>query len=147
MNKISSLLRSKGTVWTASPQQTVLDALHLLAEHDVGVLPIVDHHGSLVGIFSERDYARRVILLGRTSKDTLLSEVMTDRVQTVGPEDSVEDCMQIVVEKGFRHLPVVEKETLIGVISATDLLAQVIRTREKQIGTLESLLTGAGEVT
>ncbi len=147
MKKISSLIQPGGSVWTASPNHSVLDALHLLAERDIGVLPVVDDTGNLVGIFSERDYARRVILLGRTSKETSISQVMTENVQTVGPEDSVDDCMKIVVEKGFRHLPVVEDSNLVGVVSANDLLAEVIRTKEKQIGTLESLLTGAGEVT
>ena len=147
MITISSLIRAGGSVWTIAPDQTVLDALHLLAERDIGVLPVVDENGALVGIFSERDYARRVILLGRTSESTEISEVMTKNVQTVAPEDGVDQCMKIVVDKGFRHLPVVDNEELIAVVSANDLLAQVIRSREKQIGTLESLLTGAGEVT
>lgn len=147
MIKISSLVRSGGSVWTVTPNHTVLDALHLLAERDIGVLPVVDDEGFLVGIFSERDYARRVILLGRASKDTLISKVMTQNVETVGPDDSVEDCMKIVVEKGFRHLPVIEDDELIGVVSANDLLAEVIRAREKQIGSLENLISGRGEVT
>lgn len=147
MKNISSLIQPGGPVWTASPENSVLDALHLLAERDIGVLPVIDDTGNLVGIFSERDYARRVILLGRTSKDTPISQVMTENVETVGPQDSVDDCMKIVVEKGFRHLPVVEDSNLVGVVSANDLLAEVIRSREQQIGTLESLLSGAGEVT
>lgn len=147
MIKISSLVRSGGSVWTVTPNHTVLDALHLLAERDIGVLPVVNDEGILVGIFSERDYARRVILLGRASKDTLISKVMTQNVETVGPDDSVEDCMKIVVEKGFRHLPVIEDDELIGVVSANDLLAEVIRAREKQIGSLENLISGRGEVT
>ena len=147
MYTISSLIRSRGLVWTISPDNTVLDALHLLAERNIGVLPVVDTDENLVGIFSERDYARRVILLGRASKDTQISEVMTENVYTVGPEDKIEDCMKIVVERGFRHLPVVDDGVLIGVVSANDLLAEVIRTREQQIGNLENLLTGAGEIT
>lgn len=147
MHTISTLIRSRGLVWTIAPDNTVLDALHLLAERNIGVLPVVDADEKLVGIFSERDYARRVILLGRTSKDTQISEVMTENVYTVGPEDEIEDCMKIVVEHGFRHLPVVEEGVLIGVVSANDLLAEVIRTREQQIGNLENLLTGAGEIT
>lgn len=147
MYTISTLIRSRGLVWTIAPDNTVLDALHLLAERNIGVLPVVDADEKLVGIFSERDYARRVILLGRTSKDTQISEVMTENVYTVGPEDEIEDCMKIVVEHGFRHLPVVEEGVLIGVVSANDLLAEVIRTREQQIGNLENLLTGAGEIT
>ena len=147
MYTIATLIRSRGLVWTIAPDNTVLDALHLLAERNIGVLPVVDADEKLVGIFSERDYARRVILLGRTSKDTQISEVMTENVYTVGPEDEIEDCMKIVVERGFRHLPVVDEDVLVGVVSANDLLAEVIRTREQQIGNLENLLTGAGEIT
>ncbi len=146
MLTISSLLKSKGSIWTVAPDNTVLDALHILAERNIGVVPVVED-GKLVGIFSERDYARRVILLGRTSKETQISQVMTENVVTVSPDDNIEDCMKIVVSKGFRHLPVVEDEELVGVISANDLLAEVIRSREMQIGSLESLLTGAGEIT
>jgi CBS domain-containing protein len=146
MLTISSLLKSRGSIWTVAPDNTVLDALHILAERNIGVVPVVED-GKLVGIFSERDYARRVILLGRTSKDTQVSQVMTENVVTVNPDDNIEDCMKIVVNKGFRHLPVVEDEELVGVISANDLLAEVIRSREMQIGSLESLLTGAGEIT
>jgi CBS domain-containing protein len=146
MLTISSLLKSRGSIWTVAPDNTVLDALHILAERNIGVVPVVED-GKLVGIFSERDYARRVILLGRTSKDTQVSQVMTENVVTVNPDDNIEDCMKIVVNKGFRHLPVVEDEELVGVISANDLLAEVIRSREMHIGSLESLLTGAGEIT
>jgi CBS domain-containing protein len=146
MLTISSLLKSRGSIWTVAPDNTVLDALHILAERNIGVVPVVED-GKLVGIFSERDYARRVILLGRTSKDTQVSQVMTENVVTVNPDDNIEDCMKIVVNKGFRHLPVVEGDELIGVISANDLLAEVIRSREMHIGSLESLLTGAGEIT
>ncbi len=147
MIAISSLIRSRGQVWTIAPESSVFDALHLLAERNIGVLPVVDAEGALVGIFSERDYARRVILMGRTSKDTPIADVMTSNVYTVGPDDIIDDCMKIVVERGFRHLPVVEDDTLIGVVSANDLLAEVIRSREQKIGSLENLLTGAGEIT
>lgn len=147
MDKVSSLIRSRGTVWTVSPDDSVFDALQLLAERDIGVLPVVNEAGSIVGIFSERDYARRVALFGLTSKNTLISEVMTADVTTVDPDAKIDDCMSIVVSMGFRHLPVVEDGELIGVVSANDLLAEVIRAREKQIDSLENLLTGAGEVT
>ncbi len=147
MKTISSLIQAGRPVWTISPDQSVFDALNVLAERNIGVLPVVDENGGLIGIFSERDYARRVILLGRTSKDTLISQVMTNKVTTVEPDHLIEDCMKIVVERGFRHLPVVEDSILVAVVSANDLLAEVIRSREKQIGTLESLLSGAGEVT
>ncbi len=129
-----------------TPENTVLDALHVLAERNIGVVPVISD-GVLVGIFSERDYARRVILRGLTSKDTQIEEVMTKNVQTVEPDDNIEDCMKIVVSKGFRHLPIVEDGELIGVVSANDLLAEVIRSKEMQMANLENLLSGAGEVT
>ena len=146
MKTISSLIKSRGMVWTVAPDDTVLDALHVLAERNIGVVPVVSE-GELVGIFSERDYARRVILQGLTSKDTLIEHVMTGNVYTVGPDDNIEDCMKIVVSKGFRHLPIVEDGELIGVVSANDLLAEVIRSREMQMANLENLLSGAGEIT
>ncbi len=129
-----------------TPENTVLEALRVLAERNIGVVPVISD-GVLVGIFSERDYARRVILRGLTSKDTQIAEVMTKNVQTVGPDDNIEDCMKIVVSKGFRHLPIVEDGELIGVVSANDLLAEVIRSKEMQMANLENLLSGAGEVT
>ena len=146
MKTISSLLKSRGVVWTVAPDTTVLEALHVLAERNIGVVPVVSD-GELVGIFSERDYARRVILQGLTSKDTQIAQVMTENVQTVGPDDNIEDCMKIVVGKGFRHLPIIEDGELIGVVSANDLLAEVIRSREMQMANLENLLSGAGEIT
>ena len=146
MKTISSLVKSRGMVWTVAPDDTVLDALHVLAERNIGVVPVVSE-GELVGIFSERDYARRVILQGLTSKDTLIEHVMTGNVYTVSPDDNIEDCMKIVVSKGFRHLPIVEDGELIGVVSANDLLAEVIRSRELQMANLENLLSGAGEIT
>ncbi len=142
-----SLIRSKGSsIWTIAPTDTVLDALKLLAERDIGVLPVVDSN-ALVGIFSERDYARKVILFSRSSKETLVSEVMTKNVVTASPEDTLDHCMQLVVEGGFRHLPIVESSSLIGIISSTDLLAEVIRSKEREIGKLERFILGSSEIT
>lgn len=146
MLPISAIIRGGSTVWTVSPDDTVMDALNILAERNIGVVPVVDS-GSLVGIFSERDYARRVGLLGRSAEETLISEVMTENVLTVNPDESIDDCMKIVVAKGFRHLPVVRADELIAIVSANDLLAQVIRSKEMEIGSLENLLAGAGEIT
>ncbi|MDE0309607.1 MAG: CBS domain-containing protein [Acidiferrobacterales bacterium] len=146
MKTISTLIKARGMVWTVTPENTVLEALHVLAERNIGAVPVISGD-ELVGIFSERDYARRVILQGLASKDTLIADVMTENVQTVNPDDNIEDCMKIVVSKGFRHLPVVEDGELIGVVSANDLLAEVIRSREMQMASLENLLSGAGEIT
>ena len=141
MKTVSSLVKSRGVVWTVTPETTVLEALKVLAERNIGVVPVVSDD-KLVGIFSERDYARRVILQGRKSEDTKIEEVMTQDVQTVGPDDKIEECMKIVVNKGFRHLPIVEDGELIGVVSANDLLAEVIRSQEMKMSNLESLALG-----
>ena len=147
MITVATLLQSKGSsVWTVEPAQTVYEALQVLAERNIGVVPVVED-GNLVGIFSERDYARRVVLYGRNSRDTQVAEVMTADVQTASPDDSIQQCMQVVVNGGFRHLPVVEENELVGVISSTDLLAEVIRDQERQIGNLESFISSSGEVT
>lgn len=142
----ATLLQSKGSsVWTVEPAQTVYEALQVLAERNIGVVPVVED-GQLVGIFSERDYARRIVLYGRNSKDTQVAEVMTANVQTASPDDTIQQCMQVVVNGGFRHLPVVEEGSLIGVISSTDLLAEMIRDQERKIGNLESFISSSGEV-
>ena len=147
MKTVSSLLKSRGTVWAVAPDDTVMDALHVLAERNIGVVPVVSDEGELVGIFSERDYARRVILRGLTSKDTTIDKVMTSEVLTVDSEENIEECMNIVVSRGFRHLPIIEEGELIGIVSTTDLLGEVIRNRELQMANLENLLSGAGEIT
>ncbi len=142
----ATLLQSKGSsVWTVEPAQTVYEALQVLAERNIGVVPVVED-GQLVGIFSERDYARRIVLYGRNSKDTQVAEVMTANVQTASPDDTIQQCMQVVVNGGFRHLPVVEEGNLVGVISSTDLLAEMIRDQERKIGNLESFISSSGEV-
>ena len=147
MTTAGTFLKSKGaSVWTVKPTQSVFEALQILSERNIGVVPVVEDH-ELVGILSERDYARKVALFGRTSKDTLVSEIMTPEVETASSEDSIEDCMRTVVEKGFRHLPILEDGILIGIISSTDLLAEVIRNREREIDKLENLITGSGEIT
>lgn len=135
MLPISSLLQAGTAVWTISPDSSVFDALKILAERNIGIVPVVKS-GKLIGIFSERDFARRVGLLERNSRETAISEVMTENVVTVRPDDSIDDCMKIVVAKGFRHLPVVRDGELIAIVSASDLLAQVIRSQEEEIGSL-----------
>ena len=147
MTTAGTFLKSKGTsVWTVKPTQSVFEALQILSERNIGVVPVVEND-ELVGILSERDYARKVALFGRTSKDTPVSEIMTPEVETASSEDSIEDCMRVVVERGFRHLPILEDGILIGIISSTDLLAEVIRNREREIDKLENLITGSGEIT
>jgi len=142
MKFVGEILSAKGTdVWSVTPQHTVFAALVLMAEKEVGALLVLDGE-SLVGIFSERDYARKVILEDKSSKDTSVSEVMSAPVFTVGPDQSIEDCMSLMTEKRARHLPVLKDGTLIGLISIGDVVKAVISEREAVIGQLESYITG-----
>ena len=142
MKFVGEILSAKGTdVWSVTPQHTVFAALVLMAEKEVGALLVLDGE-SLVGVFSERDYARKVILEDKSSKDTSVSEVMSAPVFSVGPEQSIEDCMSLMTEKRARHLPVLEDGKLIGLISIGDVVKAVISEREAVIGQLESYITG-----
>lgn len=142
MKFVGEILSAKGSdVWSVTPQHTVFAALVLMAEKEVGALLVLDGE-SLVGIFSERDYARKVILEDKSSKDTSVSEVMSAPVFTVGPDQSIEDCMSLMTEKRARHLPVLEDGKLIGLISIGDVVKAVISEREAVIGQLESYITG-----
>ena len=142
MKFVGEILGAKGTdVWSVTPQHTVFAALVLMAEKEVGALLVLDGE-SLVGVFSERDYARKVILEDKSSKDTSVSEVMSAPVFSVGPDQSIEDCMSLMTEKRARHLPVLEDGKLIGLISIGDVVKAVISEREAVIGQLESYITG-----
>lgn len=142
MKFVGEILSAKGSdVWSVTPQHTVFAALVLMAEKEVGALLVLDGE-SLVGIFSERDYARKVILEDKSSKDTSVSEVMSAPVFTVGPDQSIEDCMSLMTEKRARHLPVLKDGKLIGLISIGDVVKAVISEREAVIGQLESYITG-----
>ncbi len=142
MKFVGELLSAKGTdVWSVTPEQTVLAALVLMAEKEVGALMVLEGE-ALVGIFSERDYARKVVLKDRSSRDTPVSEVMSAPVVTVGPDQSIEECMSLMTEKRTRHLPVLENEKLIGLISIGDVVKAVILDREAVIGQLEGYITG-----
>ncbi len=130
------------TIWSVSPGATVYDALVLMKEKNIGAVLVLE--GSrLAGIFSERDYARKIVLLGRASKDTLVNEVMTTRVITVGVEEKIEKCMEIMSERHIRHLPVAEGDTLIGIISINDIVSAIIREQKAHIKSLESYISGS----
>ncbi len=142
MKFVGELLSAKGAdVWSVTPQHTVFAALVLMAEKDVGALLVLDAE-SLVGVFSERDYARKVILKDKSSRDISVSEVMSAPVISVGPNQSIEECMSLMTEKRARHLPVLENGKLIGLISIGDVVKAVISEREAVIGQLESYITG-----
>lgn len=142
MSKVNQILRSKGNdIWSVSPQASVLDALHLMAGKDIGALLVMDGE-HVAGIFSERDYARKVILQGKASKDTPVQEIMTQRVIFVQPDQSIEDCMAVMTEKHVRHLPVMENGKLLGVISIGDVVKEIIAAQGFVIEQLENYITG-----
>lgn len=136
MRTVRQLLDGKPhEVITIGPDAPVLEALRVMAEHEIGALPVMEG-ASLVGIVSERDYARKVVLQGRASKDTPVREIMTRQVRTVSPADTVEHCMQLVTDRRIRHLPALEDGRLVGILSIGDLVKAVI---EEQQQTLEHL--------
>jgi CBS domain-containing protein len=143
MTTVRQILQAKGTqVWTISPQATVLEALQMMAEKNVGAL-LVTQGEQVAGIFSERDYARSVALKGRTAEDTHVGDIMTARVIYVRPNQSMEDVMAVMTDKHIRHLPVMEGESLIGVISIGDVVKEIISEQKFTIHSLESYITGS----
>lgn len=142
MKLVSQILKGReGQLWAVSPAATVLEALRLMAEKNVGALLVLDED-RLVGIFSERDYARKVILKGKASRDTAVSEIMSERVVCVSPEQTVEDCMAVMTDKRVRHLPVLSEGRIIGVISIGDAVKAVISDQRFEIEQLEKYITG-----
>jgi len=142
MTTVRDILRAKGNqIWRVSPDTTVFSALELMAEKNVGALVVLDGE-NLAGIFSERDYARKIILKGKASKETSVEEIMTSDVTTVRPGQSVDECMALMTDKRIRHLPVFEGEKLIGLISIGDVVKAVISEREFIIQQLEHYITG-----
>lgn len=139
---ISSLLHHKHqTLWSVAPDATVFDAIKLMAEKNIGSL-LVMADGKLVGLFTERDYARKIALHGKSSKDTRVREVFTGVVVTVKPGDSVEDCMKLMTEHRVRHLPVVDKEKVVGLVSIGDLVNWTISAQDAQIEQMEQYIAG-----
>ena len=125
-----------------TPDQTVLRALEIMAEADVGALLVLDGR-NLLGVFSERDYARKVILQGKASRNTAVSEVMSDKVYSVTTEQSIEDCMAIMTDKHVRHLPVVDKTgNVLGIVSIGDVVKEIVTEQKFIISQLEGYITG-----
>ena len=127
--------------WSVRPEQTVRDALVLMAAKNVGAVLVLDH-GKLVGVFSERDYARKVALQGKASSDTPIKDVMTSHVITVDASQHIEDCMQIMTDKHIRHLPVMKGQHLLGVISIGDVVREMMAEQKHLIEQLESYIHG-----
>ena len=142
MTYVEQLLKTKGNeIWSIAPQATVYEALQIMSEKDVGALLVLDK-GNLVGIFSERDYARKLILKGRFSKDTTVGELMTREVLYIESQSTIEDCMALMTAKRVRHLPVLENERLIGIVTIGDVVKQVISDQEFTIQQLERYIKG-----
>jgi CBS domain-containing protein len=140
MKTVQQMLEGKTQrLLSISPDATVYDALDLMARHDVGALVVLDGD-RLAGIFSERDYARKVILFGKSSRETLVREIMTDKVLCVRPDQSVDQCMALMTDKRVRHLPVLDHKKVIGVISIGDVVKEVISEQQFVIEQLEQYI-------
>ena len=141
-DRIQQLLGYKGSkLWSISPDITVFEAIQVMSDREVGALPVLEN-GRLVGMLSERDYARKIILQGRSSRDTQVREIMTSPVTTVTPEDTVEACMRHMTDRRIRHLPVVDGGRLVGIVSIGDLVNWIISAHEESIEALRSYIAG-----
>ena len=142
MRTVRDILQRKGTeVWSVTPETTVIDALKLMAEKNIGAVLVLDED-RVAGVLSERDYARKVTLQGRSSQDTTAREIMSERVVGVEPQQTVEECMALMTDKRIRHLPVVEGGEVIGVVSIGDIVKNIISEQEFLIEQLEHYITG-----
>ncbi|WP_153800583.1 CBS domain-containing protein [Foetidibacter luteolus] len=142
MGTVKNILQTKGSaVFSISPDSSVYDALEELEDKNLGSL-VVTEKGKLVGVFTERDYARKVILKGRSSKETLVREIMSNAPIFVRPDNTIEDCMQLMTVKHIRHLPVLENDELIGVISIGDIVGYIIHEKDFIIENLEHYIMG-----
>ena len=140
MKTVRQMLHGKPALISISLTATVYDALDLMARHDIGALVVVDG-GRLAGMFSERDYARKVILHGKLSKELAVSEIMTPRVVSVAPDDSVEACMTLMTDKHVRHLPVMDGDTVVGLVSIGDVVKALLHEQQFVINQLERYIT------
>jgi CBS domain-containing protein len=142
MIRVSHLLARKGTeVWSVDADEPVLGAIQIMADRHVGALPVL-RDGKLVGLVSERDYARKVVLLGRSSAETFVWQIMSSPVVSVPPGESVHSCMEIMTERRIRHLPVIEDGAMVGMISIGDLVRAVIEEQQQTIEHLEKFIAG-----
>jgi CBS domain-containing protein len=142
MNTVNDLLKTKGSqVWSINYDATIRDALKVLAQKDVGALPVVKNE-KMVGIFSERDYARKMADKGECSLDSLVADIMTSKVFYVNLSCSIEDCMALMTERHIRHLPVLEQDQMVGMISIGDLVKTIISDQKDHINQLEDYIQG-----
>ena len=139
---VRDILRNKGTeVWTTNPQASVYEAIGIMGEHGIGALVVLED-GKVAGVFSERDYSRKVVLQGRTSRDTLISEILSRPAITVDSGAGVETCMELMTKHRIRHLPVVNEDSLIGLVSMGDIVNWMLQTQRHLIHQLEGYISG-----
>jgi CBS domain-containing protein len=144
MKTVREVLQTKGNeAWSVRPESSVYDALQMMADKDIGALLVIDK-GNLVGVFSERDYARKVILKGKTSRETTVREIMSQKVYYVHPEQTMEECMAVMTDLHIRHLPVLSNSALVGVISIGDVVKSIISDQQFMIDQLEKYISGTG---
>jgi len=142
MITVKELLKKKsGDIWSISPQTSVYQALELMAQKEVGALLVIEND-KLVGIFSERDYARKIILKGKASKETAVSELMTTSVYYVTPDNTLEEAMALMTSKHIRHLPIMNQGKLSGVVTLGDVVKKIISEQKLTIDELENYVTG-----
>ena len=143
MTRIEDFLKlhKNRQIWTISKDQSVRQALTLMSEKNIGAIIIVDSNDFPIGIFSERDYARKIVLKGKSSKDTLLDEVMTKELITITKDHKIDQCMEIMTEKKIRHLPILEDKKIVGIISIGDLLKIMIKEQKELIDHLQKFIT------
>jgi len=139
---ISELIQSKGgSVWTVSPETMVFDAIQMMSDKNIGALIVVEG-GKMVGMMSERDYTRKIVLKGKSSKSTPVREILSEKVVSVTPETTVQECLRLMTQSRIRHLPVLKEEELQGIISIGDLVNWVIQAQSTTIQQLETYITG-----
>ena len=142
MKTISQFLdQSNRPIYSVGPNATIREALEIMAQHNIGALLVIDSQ-TLVGIFSERDYARKVVLKGLSSNDAKVSEVMTSKVITINTKHSIDQCMQIMTDKHIRHLPIVNDSQVLGLISIGDVVREMIAYQKSMIEQLQSYIAG-----
>ena len=144
MTTVRDMIRKKGyQVFSIAPDATVLDALSMMAEHNIGAL-LVMSDGEMVGIVSERDCVRKVDVMGKNANETRVKDIMTSNVITMEASHPLEECMSLMIEKNFRHMPVSEGKELLGILSVRDVLKEVIEVQQMMLSELERYITGGG---
>ncbi len=142
MGTINEILGNKGTtVWSVSPEATVYDAIQLMADKNVGALLVIENE-KLIGIISERDYTRKVALKGKSSKQTAVREILSGKIVTVGPGQTVEECLRLMTDHHIRHLPVLESDKILGIVSIGDLVNWTISAQHATINQLQTYIAG-----